>query len=155
MQLLRNLRIDSVARLQPTPPWSVEADRPVSDAVDLMRQEKSGCLLVTQEGRLVGIFSERDLLTRILAPGRPLDTPLSKCLTANPVTVQPKDSVRTAIQRMEKGGYRHLPVVDDDNRPVGLLSAGRVVHYLAEHFPGIVYNLPPDPTHYPDAADGA
>lgn len=155
MQLLRNMRIDSVARLQPSSPWSLEANRPVSEAVELMRKEKSGCLLITDGGRLVGIFSERDLLTRVLAPGRALDTPLANCMTPNPVTVHPKDSVRTAMQRMEKGGYRHLPVVDDENRPVGLLSAGRVVHYLAEHFPGIVYNLPPDPTQYPDSADGA
>ncbi|MBY0515245.1 MAG: CBS domain-containing protein [Gemmataceae bacterium] len=155
MELLRNLRIDSVARVGPAPPLAVEADRPVADAVEVMRKEKAGCLLVTQAGRVVGLFTERDLLTRVLAPGLPLDTPTAAVMTPNPIGVHPKDSVRTAIQRMEKGGYRNLPVVDDDDRPVGLLTAGRVVHYLAEHFPGVVYNQPPDPTKYPDAADGA
>ena len=155
MELLRNLRTDTVARLQPTPPWAVEADGPVADAVRLMRWKKTSCLLVTRAGRLVGIFTERDLLTRVLAPGRSLDTPMAACLTPDPVTVHPRDPVRVAIRRMEKGGYRHLPVVDDANRPVGILSARRVVHYLVEHFPALVYNQPPDPNRYPDAADGA
>jgi CBS domain-containing protein len=69
--------------------------------------------------------------------------------------VRPKDSVQAAIKRMEKGGYRHLPVIDELGRPVGILSARRVVHFLAEHFPALVYNHPPDPTRVPDAAEGA
>lgn len=120
-----------------------------------MRQWNVGCLLVTRTGRLVGIFTDRDLLTRVLAPGLSLAITIAECMTADPVTVQPKDPVRTAIKRMEKGGYRHLPVIDENNRPVGILSARRVVHYLVEHFPGLVYNQPPDPNRFPDTPDGA
>ncbi len=155
MEMSRNLRVDSVARLQPTPPRQVDAAAPVSAAVDLMRAERVGCLLVTRGGRLVGIFTERDLLTRVLAAGVQLSAPLGGCMTPDPVTVHPKDPVRTAVKRMGKGGYRHLPVVDDDGHPVGILSAKRVVHYLAEHFPAIVYNQPPDPNRVPDVAEGA
>src|SRR5207249_8770227 len=128
---------------------------PVADAVRLMRWKKTGCLLVTRGSRLAGIFTERDLLTRVLAPGRSLDTPMSVCLTPDPVTVHPRDPVRTAIRRMEKGGYRHLPVVDESGRPVGVLSAGRVVHYLAEHFPALVFNQPPRPDQFPESPEGA
>jgi len=155
MELSRNLRVESVARLQPAPPLAIDDRRPVSEAVEAMRREKTGCLLVTRQGRLVGIFTERDLLTRVLASDLPDSVPMAECLTANPVKVNPKDSVQTAIERMEKGGYRHLPVVDEENRPVGILSAQRVVHYLAEHCPGLVYNQPPDPSKVPDAAEGA
>ncbi|MGL4424211.1 MAG: CBS domain-containing protein [Gemmataceae bacterium] len=56
---------------------------------------------------------------------------------------------------MQQGGYRHLPVVDAENRPVGMLSAKRIVHYLAEHFPMAVYNQPPEPGRVPDTAEGA
>ena len=156
MELSRNLRVDSVSRLLPTPARRVEATRPVSDAVELMRKERVGCLLVTQNGKLVGIFTERDLLTRILAPGRPLTTLLSDCMTPNPVTVAPKDPVRTAVKRMQVGGYRHLPVVNGDLRPIGILSAKRIVSYLVEHFPATVYNLPPDPeNNIPSEPEGA
>jgi len=155
MELSRNLRVDSISRLQPTAPLAVEDSEPVSAAIESMRNEKTGCLLVTRQGKLVGIFTERDLLTRVLAADLPPGAPMAECLTANPVKVSPQDSVQTAIERMEQGGYRHLPVVDESNRPVGILSAQRVVHYLAEHCPGLVYNQPPDPSKVPDAAEGA
>ena len=109
--------------------------RRVADAVESMRRENAGCLLVTDGGRLVGLFTERDLLTRVLAKGRALAGPIASRDDPRPVTVGPKDPVRTAIRRMQKGGYRHLPVVDEEGRPVGILSARRVVHYLVEHFP--------------------
>lgn len=120
-----------------------------------MREAKVGCLLVTAAGRLVGLFTERDLLTRVLAHGLPLDTPIRSCMTSNPITVSPKDPVRTAIRRMQKGGYRHLPVVDENGCPVGTLSARQVVHYLVEHFPAIVFNQPPDPNKYPETPEGS
>ena len=76
-------------------------------------------------------------------------------MTPDPVTVEPKDSIRTAVKRMQSGNYRHLPVVDDANRPVGILSAKRIVHYLVEHFPHTIYNQPPDPKQVPSTAEGA
>lgn len=155
MELSRNLKIDSVARLGPTQPQAIDAGRPVRDAVDQLRAANVGCLLVTRAGKLVGLFTERDLLTRVLAVGLPLSVPLTECMTPDPVTVGMQDSVRTAVQRMEAGGYRHLPVIDEAGRPVGVLSAKRIVRYLVEHFPGTVYNLPPDPDRHPDAPDGA
>lgn len=155
MELSRNLRVDSVSRLDPSPPRGVDADATVAEAVEEMRAGNVGCLLVTERGRVVGVFTERDLLVRVLAPGKRLDTPIRLCMTAPAVTVAPKDSVRTAIKRMQKGGYRHLPVVDEGGRPVGTLSARRVVHYLVEHFPALVFNLPPEPDRYPETAEGA
>jgi CBS domain-containing protein len=127
----------------------------VADVAALMRREQTGCLLVCDGDRLVGIFTERDLLRRVLAPGKPLTTPVGECMTPNPVVVHPKEPIGAAVRRMEEGGYRHLPVVDDAGRPVGLLSVKRIVHYLVEHFPVIVYNLPPDPNAVPQAAEGA
>ena len=155
MELSRNIRVDSVSRLDPAPPRAIADDAPVAEAVAVMRREKTGCLLVTSGGRLVGVFTERDLLARVLAKGQPLDTVVRAVMTPNPVTVGPKDPVRTAIRRMEKGGYRHLPVVDESGRPVGVLSAGRVVHYLAEHFPTLVFNQPPRPDQFPESPEGA
>jgi CBS domain-containing protein len=143
MDLARNLKSETVARLYPSQPWLVQATQPVADAVKLMREKKVGCVLVCDpQRRIVGIFTERDLLRRVVAQGKPLDVPMGDCMTANPITVHPQDSIGCAIKRMQKGGYRHLPVVIDD-KPVGILSVKRIVHYLVEHFPSMVYNLPP------------
>ena len=155
MELSRNIRADSVSRLDPTPPLAIDATASVAEAVGAMRTGKVGCLLVTERGRVVGIFTERDLLTRVLASGRSLETSMRSVMTPNPVTVGPKDPVRTAIKRMQHGGYRHIPVVDEEGRPVGTLSARRVMHYIVEHFPALVFNLPPDGNQYPATAEGA
>jgi CBS domain-containing protein len=144
MDLARNLKVESVSRLRPTPAWYVTAEQTVADAVALMREKKVGCVLVCADERIVGIFTERDLMQRVLAPERDLTTPIVECMTPNPVIVDPKDPISVAIRRMIEGGYRHLPVVHD-GKPLGILSVKRIVHYLVEHFPSTVYNLPPDP----------
>jgi CBS domain-containing protein len=142
MDLTRNLKTETVSRLHPSQPWLVLPTQPVADAVKLMREKRVGCVLVCEARRVIGIFTERDLLRRVILQRKPLDTPMHECMTPDPMTVHPKDSISCAIKRMQKGGYRHLPVVIDD-KPVGILSVKRIVHYLVEHFPTMVYNLPP------------
>ena len=155
MDLAKNLRIDSVSRLHPTAPLRVAPGQSVAEAVALMREHGVGCLLVCQGERVVGIFTERDLLRRVLAPGKPLSVPIASCMTPEPVVVHPKEPIAAAVRRMVDGGYRHLPVVDDHGRPLGVLSIKRIMHYLVEHFPATVYNLPPDPGMVPQEREGA
>ena len=155
MELARNLKTDSVSRLHPTEPRKVSPEQTVAEAVALMRRHRVGCLLVCQGSLVVGIFTERDLLRRVLAPGHPLTVSIASCMTPDPVTVQPKESISAAIRHMVEGGYRHLPVVDRNGQALGVLSVKRIVHYLAEHFPSTVYNLPPDPDAIPQAPEGA
>ncbi|MFO0927230.1 MAG: CBS domain-containing protein [Gemmataceae bacterium] len=155
MELARNLKVESVARLRPTAACCVQAERPVADAVVAMRRERVGCVLVCQGERLVGIFTERDLVRRVLADHLPLSLPLAGCMTADPVVVSLTESIGAAIRRMQQGGHRHLPVVDPEGRPVGVLSVKRIVHYLVEHFPSTIYCLPPDPNDFPAHREGA
>lgn len=155
IDLAKNLKVDSVSRLQPTPPLHVAPSHTVAEAVDLMRRERVGCLLVCQDAKVVGIFTERDLIRRVLAVGKALTLRLAECMTPNPVAVHPKDPIAVAVRRMVEGGYRHLPVVEGDGRLVGVISVKRIVHYLAEHFPATVYNLPPDPGVVPHEREGA
>jgi CBS domain-containing protein len=155
MELARNLKVESVARLQPTPPLCLRPADPVADAVALMRQHQVGCVLVCRDDELVGIFTERDLMRRVLAAGESLDMTLAQCMTRNPIVVQLSESIGAAVRRMEEGGYRHLPVVDVLGRPLGVLSVKRIVHYLVEHFPSTIYCLPPDPTLFPREREGA
>jgi CBS domain-containing protein len=145
MDLAKTLKIDSVSRLISGPPLLIQPSQRVADAVTLMRKENVGCLVVCEGERMVGILTERDLMRRVLALGEPLTVPVSQCMTRNPVVVHRKEPIAAAIRRMEEGGYRHLPVVDEAGRLVGVLSVKRIVHYLVEHFPGTIYNLPPDP----------
>lgn len=155
MELARNLKVESVSRLRPGTPVCLAPEQTVADAVTIMRQQRQGCVLICQDGRLVGLFTERDLLRRVLAAGQSLSIRLADCMTPAPVVVRESEPIAAAIRRMQEGGYRHLPVVDANGAPTGVLSVKRIVHYLVEHFPSTIYCLPPDPEVYPLEREGA
>jgi CBS domain-containing protein len=112
----------------------------IGDAAGQMRKYSHGSALVCDAtGKLVGIFTERDLL-RAVAKGTSLEQPLSGAMTASPTTVTTHDAVLRAIQLMDEGGYRRLPVVDQSGRAVSVIDVKSVVHFLVEHFPSAVYN---------------
>jgi CBS domain-containing protein len=85
----------------------------VREACRCMAEHQCGSVLVTERGRLLGIFTQGDLVRRVLAPGRdPNLTLLVEVMTADPDTIRPRESVDEAIRRMDEYGYRHLPVID-------------------------------------------
>ena len=99
------------------------AATPVSEAARWMQGRRVGAILVVDGDRLVGIFTERDALFRVVAEKRdPATTLLSEVMTANPTTVSPKDSFPTALQIMHAGRFRHVPVVED-GKPIGIVSS--------------------------------
>jgi CBS domain-containing protein len=95
----------------------------VRDVVNLMAERRIGAVpIVDGDGKLIGIFTERDVITRVVAPGRdPNTTPLGEVMTANPDTVKSSDAVTHALELMNTRRYRHLPVVDRD-KLVGIVS---------------------------------
>src|SRR5262245_12714104 len=81
VELARNLKVDSVSRLHPTPPRVVTPDQSIASVAALMRQHRVGCVVVCRGEELIGLFTERDLMRRVLAAGKPLDTPVADCMT--------------------------------------------------------------------------
>lgn len=99
------------------------ADTTVGDAARLMRENHIGAVVVVENGRLAGIFTERDALFRVVAEGLDVKTTrLADVMTRNPQTVRPDQKFSVALQMMYGGKFRHVPVVED-GRPVGILSA--------------------------------
>lgn len=94
----------------------------VLHAARLMKAQGTGTLLVIDKGRLAGIFTERDALHRILAEGRdPKVTLLAQVMTVDPVTIEPDRTLSEALEIMARGGFRHVPVVED-GKPIGIVS---------------------------------
>lgn len=150
-----HLNLDTVQRAQPFPPVCVSGQTPVSEVMAAMGAGTSGCVLVCEDQqRLVGIFTERDVL-RLMAAGADLHQPIGNVMSRSPVTVSIADTVGTAVRIMSVGGYRRLPVVDGHGRPAGVLGVANILHYLVEHFPEYVYNLPPEPGHTMHEREGA
>jgi len=121
-----------------------------------MQEEHIGCVLVVKKGRLEGIFTERDILMKIVASGKDLArTKVEEVMTSDPEVLEPDDMLAFALKYMHLGGYRHLPVVDDRQHPVGILSVKNIVDYLADYFPQEVLTLPPRPIRSTNAREGA
>ena len=152
--LASSLRTDCVSELRLREACPAAPSSPLRDALDCMADRRAGCVLVLDDGKLVGIFTERDFVNRVVTAGLDVSEPVSRVMTSTPKTVHIGATVQQAIEVMS-GGYRHLPVVDDDGRPVGVLSIKDVVHYLVEYFPANVYNLPPIPVEAQPAREGA
>jgi CBS domain-containing protein len=164
-----NLDAETVAKAYPREPNCVEPSATVREVLALMKEKKAGSVLVCdprQDGRLVGVFTERDAL-RLMAAGFPsaagngnqqaggLETPIERVMTPHPTTLALSDTVGKAITVMSAGGYRRLPITDDSGKAVGTLEAAGILHYLAEHFPKVVYTLPPSPHHTTQTREGA
>jgi signal-transduction protein with cAMP-binding, CBS, and nucleotidyltransferase domain len=118
----------------------------VAEALAAMNDSGLDCVLVVEDGRLVGIFTGRDFLHRVAAPQRaPADTPLSAVMTAQPEAVKRHHDVAYAINRMAVRNMRRLPVVDE-GRPVGLLTVWVVIAHLDDVFEDLLGRLPDPPT---------
>ncbi|MEJ2028008.1 MAG: CBS domain-containing protein [Limibacillus sp.] len=101
----------------------LKPDDRVSSAIDLMTDRKIGAVLIAEEGRLAGIFTERDVLHRLVKAKKDLvNTPLRDVMTADPMCVQPDAPALAALQIMTEKGFRHLPVVTAEGEIVGIVS---------------------------------
>ena len=106
----------------------------VSEAARLMSARRVGAIMVVENQRLVGIFTERDALFRVLAQGRdPQTTALSEVMTAAPQTIDPGRSFGYALLMMHEHGFRHVPVVDN-GKLVGIVSARNALDPDLEEF---------------------
>jgi CBS domain-containing protein len=138
------------------PPIVVERGTSVLNAAKLMQKEHVGCVLVVEKGKLDGIFTERDILMKVVGTGSDLTkTKVEDVMTTNPETLQPDDVLAYALNYMRVGGYRHVPVVDEQERPVGVVSVKNIVDYLADYFPQDVLSLPPRPIRTTKEREGA
>ena len=120
-----------ISSLEPNQPICVDTGVMASEAINVMRSKRIGCVLVVDGGRLAGIFTERDFLTRVLAKELDADgTPIEKVMTRAPEYLYKDDPVAFALNKMSVGNYRHIPLIDAGHRPVGLVSVKDIFHRL-------------------------
>ncbi len=137
-----------IAQLEPREAICVEPTTSVADAVHLMNTHRIGCVLVTRAGLLAGIFTERDVLNKVV--GREFDlgkTPVGEVMTPNPETLRATDGIAFALNKMSVGGFRHIPIVDERGAPCGIISVKNIVDFIVSLFPEAVLDIPPDPQH--------
>jgi CBS domain-containing protein len=139
-QALRDERLGSVPGSNPT---CVPRGTSLKDTLRVMRDEGVGAVLICDGDRLVGIFTERDVLNKLIGNGISENEPVDRYMTADPAVLKQSDCLGDAVRMMTERGYRHIPLVDGQGLRVGMIAARDIVNYVAEHFPAEVVNLPP------------
>jgi CBS domain-containing protein len=135
-QPVRSLRRKEEVRVAP--------DDGLLTTVQRMVDKRQGCAVVVEDGRVVGIFTERDALTRVLAKGMAASqVTVGDVMTRDPARLSLDDTLGHALHQMSVGGYRHVPVVDRDGEPAGVISQREAVQFLVGFFPEEVINQPP------------
>lgn len=126
----------------------------VRTALESMRSSSSSCVLAVRDGRVDGIFTERDVLARCTAEdGFDWEQPLEAVMTASPRTISRETTISEAAGIMQKHGYRTLPVTHGDEL-VGLVRLGDLLKNIAEAFPEEILNLPPRPNQVAESREG-
>jgi CBS domain-containing protein len=115
-----------ISDIMTTNPASVGPDATLGEVATLMRQEDCGSIPVVEDGRLVGIVTDRDIVVRALAAGKdPKRTPVSEVMSADPITVEPNGDVTEAERHMRERQVRRLPVVED-GKLVGIIVTAQI-----------------------------
>lgn len=118
----------------------------VADVIQAMTEKRVGIILIVDDGQLTGVFSERDVLVKVAASGIDINsTPVSKLMTSDPQSLRTTDELVYALNLMSVGGFRHVPIVDDSNHPVAVVSMRDIVEYIVSLYPDEVLKLPPSP----------
>lgn len=155
MSLEQDLQHEKVRHLDLTQFTAVTFGASVRDTVDQMRNNGHHSAIVTKNGVLAGIFTDRDLLCRVVDAPETWDRSIEEVMTPSPLTVNFNDEAFAAMELMDEKHFRNVPVVDSAGKVVGNLTHYAIIKYLADRFPESVYNLPPESNQVTNKRGGA
>ncbi len=125
---------DTIDRLFPYPAITVEVGTSIGATLRAMQEKRFGCAMIVRGGKLVGIVTERDMLYKVANRITELEsTPVDIIMTPNPGVVRHGDTLAKTLNLMAMHKYRHVPIVDEEERPIGFLSSKGIFKYLCQH----------------------
>lgn len=151
-ELIKSIKIGQIInpRVIQAPP-----EITVKTAVEIMQNNKSGYIVVADhQHKVVGMFTETDVLTRVFGKKDVWKKPVSELMTKDPMTLSVKDKVGKAIELMGKNHFYHIPLVDERGKLVNVISVRTLIRFLAEFYPTEIYNLPPKYDQTMETAEG-
>jgi CBS domain-containing protein len=160
-RMVPSKKLDSDTFLKPVKELTIPApvtlaiEAPVQDALALMQMKQIGCILITRDTQLVGIVTERDFIAKAIGHNRYNSMKVEDIMTPHPESFQENDEIAYVIKAMCVGGYRHVPIVNEKNEPVGMVSVKDIIRFIVDHFPEQLMNLPPTPIRSTTESDGA
>ena len=153
MDRLRNACDQRVSVLPTDDYVAVSPYTPLSQAIKAMKDDEGGCVIISDDGRVAGIFTERDLLNKILGETVDLQSPVSDWMQPVVETLSSEATIGDAVRLMNEKSFRNIPLVKNGEL-VGSISVFDIITYLAECYPKETMNLPPLPAQVMDTVDG-
>src|SRR6184192_3401353 len=150
---LRKAREQRVSVLRTDDYIAVSPYTPLSQAIEAMKSDEGGCVIVSDDGRVAGIFTERDLLTKVVGENVDLDSPIRQWMQPAVETLTREATVGDAVRLMNERSFRNIPLVKKGEL-AGSISVFDIITYLAECYPKATMNLPPLPEQVMDTVDG-
>jgi CBS domain-containing protein len=151
----RSIQIIEVLAIELEPPLVLDRSTSINGVIQAMRDRHLGYALITDEDKLAGIFTERDVLLSVLDEDEVLQQPVSKLMTPTPVCIPATETVWRVVSLMHEGGFRQIPVVDEQQRVLACVRHKDIAEYLVNHFARHILNLPPDPEQLATTPEGA
>ncbi|MBN1217824.1 MAG: CBS domain-containing protein [Anaerolineae bacterium] len=146
----RDLQWEQVGQFDLKNFTTVEIGTSVKTTITKMRQENQHCAIILDKGSLAGIFTDRDILRKVVDSRESWDLPIDDVMTPAPLTVQIKDRADLALALMDFKHFRNVPVLDDDGKVMGNITHYAIIKYLSDRFPtNSIYNPPPNPDQVP------
>jgi signal-transduction protein with cAMP-binding, CBS, and nucleotidyltransferase domain len=129
----------------------------LEDAVKQMQENEGGSLvIVDKDGKVSGILTERDFLMKVLGKVKNWEKePVSSAMTPDPFCLQCEDMIAHVMHNMHIGGYRHIPIVDNEGKPILIVSVKDVVSFIFEQFPAEIDNILDEPFKGKHVREGA
>ncbi|MEM7344837.1 MAG: CBS domain-containing protein [Chloroflexota bacterium] len=156
MTIEQDLKLEQVIHLDLSNFSQVISGTSVRETIDKMRQElHNAAIVIDAAEKPIGIFTDRDVLRKIVDSPDSWNQAIDTVMTPNPITVNSTDPAIKALELMDEKHFRNVPVLGDDGKVIGNLTHYALIKYLADRFPESVYNLPPDPDHVSSYRDGA
>src|SRR5882762_11737057 len=141
-------------RVLPTDDYvAVSPHTPLSQAIEAMKGDEGGCVIISDDGRVVGIFTERDLLNKVLGEDVDLESPINNWMQPAVETLSSEATIGDAVRLMNEKSFRNIPLVKNGEL-LGSISVFDIITYLAECYPKETMNLPPLPAQVMDTLDG-
>ncbi len=145
-----------ISELLTPPAAALDISATIGAAVSMMQQKKFGSVLITKKGKLVGIITERDILNKVIGKMNDFKTrPVTDAMTPNPLRLMPGDMIAYVMNNMHVGGYRHVPIVNEKDEPISIISIKDVMTFILDYFPEDVTNIVGEPYRGPAHREGA
>lgn len=163
MNLQTDLKTEHVNHLDVSGVSLVSAGTSIRETLAQMRADRKVVCLVFGNDRqpddeggtqLAGIFTERDVMRKVIDAQEILDRPIDEVMTPDPITIGPDTPAADALRLMEENQFRNLPIVDSDGNLLGNMTHQAIIQYLADRYPVEVLNRPIDPERFPSKAEG-